>query len=33
MLAYLKIQDKEFSKMENINIWYIEMENKEDFEY
>lgn len=33
MLEYLKIQDKEFRKMENINIWYIEMENKEDFEY
>lgn len=32
MLEDLKITDNEFEQMKDINIWYIDMENKEDFE-
>lgn len=32
MLEDLKITTEEFEKMEKLNIWYIDIENKEDFE-
>ncbi len=32
MLEDLKITDDEFEQMKDINIWYIDMKNKEDFE-
>lgn len=32
MLEDLRISENEFEQMKDINIWYIDMENKEDFE-
>lgn len=32
MLEELKITTREFEEMEKINIWYVDVENKEDFE-
>ena len=32
MLEELKITNTEYEEMKNINIWYIDMENQEDFE-
>lgn len=32
MLEDLKITEQEFEQQKNINIWYVDVENKEDFE-
>ena len=32
MFENLKITNEEFDKMKEINIWYVDIENKEDFE-
>lgn len=32
MLKDLKITTEEIEKLQNINIWYVDIENKEDFE-
>ena len=32
MLEELKITNAEYEEMKEINIWYVDMENQEDFE-